>query len=230
MNNKQSTDTLLYKITQYIYYFFMTNLYFLLSNILILGVLILFPVSISNLLIYAAAMIPTGPSLTALFYSMGKLHREKSINPTTDYWRAYKNNFKESTKYWAVLLIVLLILSVDILFVLNNGWIILTVISVIAFLLVLLSGVYAFSILARFEVTVRNLIIFSIILLYQNKRNSLSIISILFAFSVILYGFFTYAVLMLFSITVYYFMRGTHPILEKLKVQFANTGRTDHET
>ena len=224
MNQKQSTDSLFYKITQYIYYFLLVNGYFLISNLLIITLLLYLPISLSNLLIYVIGLLPTGASLTALFYTMGKLYREKTINPTQDYWRAYKKNFLESSKYWLILLIAITVLIVDILFVLNRGWMILTVISLLLFAIVMLSGIYAFSLLARFEVSIKNVIIFSILLIYQNKLKSASLLSLLIAFALILYGFFTYAVLFIFAIAAYYFMRNNHPILDKMEATYSQQG------
>lgn len=223
MKDKQSTETLLYKSTQYIYYFFITNVYFLLSNSVFLIVLLFLPISISNLLIYTVALLPTGASLTATFYTMGKLYREKTINPTSNYWGAYRKNFIQSTKYSLILLFVILVLIVDILYVLNNGWAIITAISMFLLLLVILSGIYAFSILARFEVSIKNLLIFSIILMYQNKWNSLSLLSLLLAFLIILYGFAHYAILVFFSLISYYFMRKNDPILKKIKKEYIDS-------
>ncbi|MFC6463567.1 DUF624 domain-containing protein [Marinilactibacillus sp. GCM10026970] len=220
MKEKSSTDTLFYKVTQHIYYFLLTNAYFLVSNTLILLALILLPLSISNILIYGVALIPTGASLTALFYAMGKLYREKTIHPTKDYWKAYRDNFMESTKYWLIIIAALIILSVDILYVLERGWIFLTVISLIVLAILMVTIIYAFSILARFEVTTKNLVIFSILLLFRNKLNSLSLLFLLVAFMVILYGFAGYAMLCLFAIAGYYFMRSNHKILEKLMQDF----------
>ncbi|WP_208559467.1 DUF624 domain-containing protein [Marinilactibacillus kalidii] len=220
MKERNSTDTIFYKATQYIYYFLLTNTYFLVSNVLILSALIFLPLSISNLLIYGVALIPTGASMTALFYVMGKLYREKTIQPTKEYWRAYLSNFKESTKYWALIILVLVILSVDILYVLERGWLFLTIISLIALAILTVTIIYAFSILARFEVTTKNLVIFSILLLFRNKLNSLSLLFLLVAFMVIFYGFAGYALLFIFSVSGYYFMRSNHKILEKLMLDF----------
>lgn len=220
MKEKNSTDTLFYKASQYIYYFLLTNAYFLVSNALILLALILLPLSISNLLVYGVALIPTGASLTALFYAMGKLYREKTIQPTKDYWKAYLDNFKESTKYWLIMIALLIVLSVDILYVLERGWIFLTVVSLIVLAIMMVTMIYAFSILARFEVTTKNLMIFSILLLFRNILNSLSLLFLLVAFIVILYGFAGYALLCLFAIASYYFMRSNHKILEKLMQDF----------
>lgn len=227
MKEKYSTDTLLYKITQYIYYFLTVNFYFLLSNTLLLVLLLFFPISLSNILVYGLGLIPTGPSITALFYTMGKLYREKSINPTRDYWSAYKKNIRESSKYWLIVLPILLVLTVDVLFVLNRGWWILTGVSILLLLLILVSALYGFSILARFEVSLKNLFIFSVLLLFQNKLNSLSHLSLLIAFSFILYGFFTYAILFIFSIAGYYFMRNNHDLLDKMENNYSQLGENE---
>lgn len=222
MNEKNPTDSLLYKIMQYLYYFLSVNLYFLLSNSLFIASVLFFQISLSNLFVYAVALIPTGASLTALFYTMGKLHRDKNIQPASDYWKAYKKNFFASTKYWLVILFLLIVLLVDILFVLNRRWLVLTVISFVVLGLVILSSIYGFSLLARFEVSIKNLLIFSVLLIYQNKLNSLSNLSLFVAFGLILYGFLTYALLVIFAVAGYYFMRNNHTIMEKLKDTYLN--------
>lgn len=177
----------------------------------------------SNLLVYAIALIPTGASMTALFSTMGKLHRDKNIQPTRDYWKAYKTNFFMSTKYWVIILVLLIVLIVDILFVLSRRWLLLTIISFVFLGLVILFSIYGFSLLARFEVSIKNLLVFSVLLTYQNKLNSLSNLSLFVAFGLILYGFLSYALLIVFAIAGYYFMRNNHTILEKLKETYLNT-------
>lgn len=221
MKEKQSTDTLFYKITQYIYYFFSLNFFFLLCNSLFLFALLTIPLSISNILVFALALIPTGASITGLFYTMGKLNRDKSISPAIDFFKSYKTNFKQSTLYWLLFLLISVILVVDILFVIERGWLVLTVISLVIFLIVILSAIYAFTLLSRFEVTFRNLVLFSVYLVFKYKRTTLSHALYIFAFSLIGYGFFRYALFFIFSVSAFYFMRNNEGIMEKLKHEFS---------
>ncbi|MCC5895945.1 MAG: YesL family protein [Alkalibacterium sp.] len=228
MKEKQSTDTLFYKVTQYIYYFFSLNLFFLLCNSLFIITLLSFPLSLSNLIPYAVTLIPAGASITGLFYTMGKLNREKSISPAKDFFKSYRDNFKQSTFYWALFLIISVVLIVDILFVIERGWLMLTVISVILFLIVILSAIYAFTLLSRFEVTFKNLVLFSVYLVFKYKRATLSHAWYLVAFSLIGYGFFRYALFFIFSISVFYFMRTNEGIMKTLKQEFSKNEEERH--
>ena len=46
--------------------------------------------------------IPIGPAATALLSVMGKLIREKDINITKDFFKAYKANFFQSLFFWTL--------------------------------------------------------------------------------------------------------------------------------
>ncbi|PRY81355.1 DUF624 domain-containing protein [Alkalibacterium olivapovliticus] len=221
MKEKQSTDTLLYKITQYIYYFLSVNFFFLVSNSLFIMAFIFIPVSISHILFFTVALIPAGASITALFYTMGKLNRDRFVSPVKDYFGAYKNNFRQSTVYWGLYLIALLIVVVDILFVLERGWMILTIISLIVGLILVLSAVYAFTILSSFEVTLKNLVLFSVYLIFKYKWLALSHLGYLFAFGLIGYGYPMTAILFLFAVAGFYFMRNSQTLLSDLKSSFS---------
>lgn len=220
MKEKQTTESLLYKIIQYIYCFFISNIYFLISNIVLLIVLFSVPISLSNVLIYGMALFPTGPSITALFYTMGKLNNEKTIQPTKDYWRAYKRNAKASLIYWGIILIVQVILVVNILFFLDIGWTLVAILTFVIYIFVILTIIHAFSILARFEVKTKNLIVFSFLLVKKYFLKTSANLSLFIAFSVIFYGFPNYALLCIFSVASYYFMRNNEPILKDMEDQY----------
>src|ERR1035437_608174 len=92
----------IYTITNYIFWFFLGNLYFLLLNIPLLFILIVLLSNGTNSLpegfttIIVLCCIPIGPAATALLSVMGKLIREKDINITKDFFKAYKTNFFQS--------------------------------------------------------------------------------------------------------------------------------------
>lgn len=226
MKEKQSTDSLLYKIIQYVYHFLSVNFLFLLTNTLFLFALLTIQISISNLLFFGITLIPTGASITALFYTMGKLNRDRYISPAKDYFSAYKKNARQSTIYWLILLTAFIVLIVDILFVLERGWLILTIVSLIVLLLLLLSGVYAFTILSRFEVTLKNLFLFSIYLIFKYKRITFAHIGYLLAFGLIGYGFMPGAFLFIFAVAGFYFMRNSESLLSDLNTSFSQ-GKED---
>lgn len=222
MKERNITDTLFYKILQYFYFFLVTNIYFLITNIVFLLALLYIPISISSILLFAVALIPSGPSVTALFYTMRKLHTQKMIHPTKDFFRSYRSNFGISLRYWAIQVIVMTIFIVDILFVLDRGFILLTVISVLVFLIFLLTVVNGFSILSTFEVGVKNLMIFSLLMIGRYLIKSMLNLMMLFTFAIIWYGFTSEASLIIFSITVFYLIRNNMPMLDNLKEQYAS--------
>ena len=117
-----------YKIGEYINWFLMGNLYFLLLNIPLFTVLFLLLTRGSNPLppgfvyIIFICCIPVGPAVTALLSVMGKLIREKDINITKDYFKAYKVNFSQSLFFWTLELILICILYVDVKFFISNSF------------------------------------------------------------------------------------------------------------
>jgi uncharacterized membrane protein YesL len=82
----------------YIYYFFILNLLFLLSNLPFLGFFFLVGISrIGEYLpLFLVCLLPMGPSLCALFYCMNKLIKNKDLYPVRSYFKGYFNNFKQA--------------------------------------------------------------------------------------------------------------------------------------
>src|SRR4051794_22180445 len=107
MNQKNILgEGLFFKITNLIYALLMTNFYFVLTNIIGLFFFLTLEPTFSNVTIYFLALIPTGPAISALIYSIGKLIREKELSPSKDYFHGYKINFKDTMKFWLPLLLV----------------------------------------------------------------------------------------------------------------------------
>lgn len=119
---KEFEEGFIYSSANYIYWFLQSNLYFWLMNIPFIIVFLFMFLSKGNdfelpLIISA---IPMGPALTALFSVMGKLAREKDVNVTKDFFKAYKTNFFESLFFWFLETIVLSILYMDKLYILSQ--------------------------------------------------------------------------------------------------------------
>ena len=222
MSQKNIIQTPLYKGLQYFYAFLMTNIYFILCNALIVVTFFSVPASFSSLLLYYAALIPMGPSLTALFYTMGKLHREKAVQPTRDFFQSYKMNFSISIRYWLVQLTVLMVLFVDVLYVLSNGYMVWTIIGVVALAIALIMTINGFATLATFEVSIKNLIIFSVLMIKHYFLKALLNLSTILAFAIIWYGYPSEATLGIFSITVYFLMRTNYSVLIELKNNYSS--------
>lgn len=147
----------LYTIADYIIWFLMGNLYFLLLNIPLLIVLVVLLSNGTNPLpqgfayIIIVCCIPIGPSVTALLSVMGKLVREKDLTITKDFFRAYKVNFSQSLFFGTIETIILSILYFDIKFFNSSSYpriLIVFVLIVMGF--IFLVSLHVFPIVSRF--------------------------------------------------------------------------------
>lgn len=222
MQEKNITQTKLYKILQYVYYFLISNIWFLVTNsIFFIGQLYI-SLSISSILLYVLILIPSGPSVTALFFTMRKLLIEKDISPTKQFFKSYKENFWVSLKYWFIQLLLLTVLIVDLLFILDRGYLFLAVVVAIIIIFLLLMTINAFLILSTFEVTTKNLFIFSFLTVVKNFIKSITNLSILFGFGIIWYVIPSQASLFIFSVTVYYLVRNNQLILKNMEEKYSS--------
>jgi uncharacterized membrane protein YesL len=219
----------IYTITNYILWFLMGNIYFLLLNIPLLYLLL---VLISNgkstlpdgfAIVFSLCCIPMGPAATALFSVMGKLVREKDINITRDFFKAYKANFLQSLFIWTLGILVIIILASDvrIIFAYNYPRILIYILYVfIAFIFIL--GLYALPIISRFYLKSKDVLKFSAY--YAIKKIHITIMNI-FSFVIVGFVFFkitTFIILFISSIICYMIMFYEQKILleieEKLKI------------
>ena len=147
----------IYTITNYIFWFFLGNLYFLLMNIPLLFILLVFLSNSGNPLpegfftIVMICCIPVAPAATALLSVMGKLIREKDLNITKDFFKAYKTNFFQSLYFGALELIILVILFIDIRFFISSSYPrFITIVIFIGMIFIFLTSLYVFPLISRF--------------------------------------------------------------------------------
>ena len=82
---------------------------------------------------------------------MGKLIREKDINITKDFFKAYKANFFQSLFFWTLEVIIICILFIDTRFFISKGYPqILTFLIFIIIAFIFLISLYVFPIISRF--------------------------------------------------------------------------------
>lgn len=97
-----------------------------------------------------------GASTTALFYVTLKMAKNEEGNVTKSFFRSFKENFKQGTKIWLILLIAGIVLGFDgyalyhMRFV-NAFWTIITAIFIIAVVAYSIILMYIFPLLARFR-------------------------------------------------------------------------------
>ncbi|MEK5038147.1 YesL family protein [Sporosarcina sp. FSL K6-3457] len=220
---KSIIDRPIYIIMKYVYYFLVTNFYFVLCNSLFFLVFYLADFTFENILLFFIASIPMGPSITALFSTMGKLVREKEMNPTSEYFKAYKANFFITMKYWMIQLSIIFILLIDVHYSTSNDNI-LSPFFLILLLICLFIMLYAFPIISRFEVKIKSLFIISIYSNFKFLKASLVNITSLIAFAIISINFPSISSLFSISLLVYFIMYNLREPLERLKVELSENG------
>lgn len=117
-------------------------------------------------LICCLPLITAGASLTAMHYMALKLVRGEEGNLTRGFFRSFKQNFKQSTALWLIMLLVFFILGVDV-YVVHFQVVqvpkVLEVIVVIFALVVVLASTFIFPLQAKFDnpvrVTIKNAVL-----------------------------------------------------------------------
>ncbi|MDP4179258.1 MAG: DUF624 domain-containing protein [Bacillota bacterium] len=190
--NKNFFEGPLFTITNYIMWLFIGNIYFALCNLPLIYILFLIPSAgsdftnnfVSYIPIMFLCLIPIGPSITALLSVMGKLVREKDINLTKDYFKAYKANFKQSTLLWIFTLIVIVILSVDLYyFRTHSSNVVIRYLFLILIFIVIIMTLYTFPILSRFYMKSKDVIRLSYYYaIAKFKTTFVNILCVLFCF------------------------------------------------
>lgn len=105
-------------------------------------------------------VVTVGAASTAVYYTINKVIRHGRGYLWSEYWHAFRVNFKQATLAWLVVLAALAVMVIDSAFMRqladagqNTG--ILSVVFLLLFFLVLVWAGYLFSYIARFENTLR---------------------------------------------------------------------------
>ena len=210
----------LYIITNYIMWFFLGNFYFLLCNIPLIFILFSFSGEFvaEYLVLLTLAALPLGPAYTALLSVMGKLVREKDVNITRDYFSAYKTNFLQSLFVWTVQIVLIIILLIDIRFFSGGAYGKIAVPIIYAFIIIILvTGIYIYSILSRFYLKTKDVIKSSIYFIVAKWKITISCISVFVISFTVAYRFTSMTALFIASLTCYALMFLQKDILKDLE-------------
>lgn len=104
-------------------------------------------------------IVTAGASTTALFYVTLKMVKNEEGNLTSQFFRAFRENFKQSTMVWLIMLALGLVLLLDgyVLYHLrfeNAFWTVLTAIFFLVLVAYAIIAMYIFPLMARFDNTV----------------------------------------------------------------------------
>ena len=110
-------------------------------------------------------LITIGASATAMHYVLLRIYRDElEYSITKNYFRAFRENFRQATAIWIVYVVFGAILVADLFFVTNPGF--LKILVTIVSILLVLSLTWIFVLQSRYAnpvyATIRNAVVFSI--------------------------------------------------------------------
>ncbi|QDP41420.1 YesL family protein [Radiobacillus deserti] len=228
-NGKEFGQGVLTVLTNYIYWLALVNVYFIACNLLFLFFFLTLIPSFSNILVYCLALIPTGPAIAALFYTLTKLIREKEISPTKDFFYGYKINFFDSLKNWVPMLVILTIITMDIHYLNADPTTRNQIISGILLVLFVLFGtlsIYVISISANFSFRVRDIYRLSLYYSFTRMKNTTGNVGIVIITLFLMFIVSDFLLLFIASLVAYAIALNNQAILEDVKQNFVKTEET----
>lgn len=138
MNGIFRMDGPLYRIGNIIYYLMVTNFLWI---------------------VFSLPIFTIGASTTAMYYIMGKLVRDDDVRILKDYWKSFKNNFKQATAIWLIMLIAGLIIYTNIrnITLLGDMGKIIYPLQLVVLIELVIIAIYIFPLLSRYEMKTKNL-------------------------------------------------------------------------
>lgn len=138
----------------YVYWFFVLNLLFMIFNIpIVLYFIFLGYESIHIYLpLFLVCLLPVGPSFTAVLYTMGKIIKYKDISVFKDFFHGLKINFIQSITFWIIELSLIFILYTNFNFFNTQeyGKFLLPIFLLISIILILLTPII-YILISRFK-------------------------------------------------------------------------------
>lgn len=142
---------------------------------------------VTLVLILSSFTVLAGSSLSAFFYTIDKVIIHERGYLFKNYFKSFKENFKQATIFWLLLLSIYSggAMSIYLLNQTNKGGILL-IASYFIFIEALIVTCYGFVLLAKFQMTLKDIIGKSLLYGHRHLLTTLSIISL-----VIIMGFLT---------------------------------------
>jgi uncharacterized membrane protein YesL len=211
-----------FTISNYVWWFLLSNIYFLLVNIPFIFICLISAQTVApgiNLILIICSL-SVGPALVALFSVMGKLIREKDLNVTKDFFIAYKKNFLEAIFVWTIIVLMLSVLYIDITAIMV-GPVFNIILLAIGFIIISLTF-YILPIISRFYLRKRDVL--KLAFIYSIKKIHLTILNwvLLIGLFMLLGKVSTLMFLFMWSIFGYMVMFFQRGILKELEEKIAN--------
>ncbi|GFZ33771.1 hypothetical protein CSC2_42970 [Clostridium zeae] len=174
----------IFTATNYIWWFLVGNFYFWLLNVPMLLVVlgIISTVGSDNTVLFIITLLPMAPALTALLSSMGKVIREKDIDMTKEFFKAYKTNFVESVFFAFFEVVTLGVLYFDrVYFAATSSTAILQMaILVMAIIFLAIINFYILPIVSRFYLKKMQIVKLAILYFFRRIHIAAAALAILY--------------------------------------------------
>jgi len=213
----------LFTFTNYVYWLFLTNFYFILTNVIFIFFFMTLVPTFSNIIIYFLALIPSGPAITALCYSMDKLVRTKELSPTRDFFYGYKTNIKGTFSVWLVILIVYFILLIDLQYFRNSPTEMGQILSIVIFVLSLMWTIISLNAMiinSKFKFRIRDLFKLAVYYSFRKFKSTIGGVLILFIFGFLTTVTTDFLVIFVSSLIGYFMMLNSREILLDIQENF----------
>ena len=133
-------------------------------------------------LVLCIPVITAGAAMTAGAYVAMKIMRKEAPALFPSYFKAFKDNFKQSTIMWLIQLVIIAVIGFDWLFFTGLGWknvyLIYKVMMVIATVLIIFFNMTQAAVIARFSLRKRDVYKVSFILALSNSPLLLGILAV----------------------------------------------------
>lgn len=155
-----------------------------------------------NLLMIVCCMpvITIGAAFTAMHYVLLKMVRGEEGYLFRGFFKSFKQNFKQATLIWIVMLAVIVIYVCDLVIINYSGVefpkAVVIAVAAVGFV-VFLIGMYVFPVLARFDNTIKNTIRNAAILMFANLPKTLLTV-VVYALPLVIGYFSTYSLIFIF--------------------------------
>lgn len=133
-------------------------------------------------IITSIPIITIGASTTALYYTAMKSVKLEEGYIAKRFFKSFKENFKQATIIWLILLVVGAVFAFDLYFAIANSKKLLTLIFTVMTCVYLFIFFYAFPILARFSNTIKATLKNALLLAVKNMPWTILIFAITFLF------------------------------------------------
>ncbi len=136
-------------------------------------------------ILYVVCCIPIitiGAATTALYYNTLKMAENRESYVWKEFLRTFKENFKQATVIWMIILVIGAVLVADFFVMGGIGSQALASVTAIVVIVVgiflILMGVYVFPVLARFDNSVKNIMKYALLMAIRHLPSTIVILAI----------------------------------------------------